>query len=231
MAIPNHIGIILDGNRRFAKRLLLQPWKGHEFGAQKLEKVFDWAKELGVKEITLYTFSVQNFSRPKEEFNYLMDLFRKEFDKLMNDGRLDRDKIKINFIGRLHLFSKDIQEKMLNLMEKTKDNNNFIINFAMAYGGREELVDAMSKMAKDIKAGSLKPEDIDEFMIDRYAYMSSQPEMIIRTSGERRLSGFLLWQSAYSELFFLDKFWPEFEKEDLAKCIEEYGSRDRRFGK
>ena len=135
--VPKHVGIILDGNRRFSRRLMMKPWKGHEWGAKKVEKLFDWCEELGIKELTLYTFSVENFTkRPKEEFDYLMNIFRKEFDKLKEDKRLDENKIRINFIGRIWMFPKDIQEKMGFLMEKTKNYNDYIVNFAMAYGGR-----------------------------------------------------------------------------------------------
>ncbi|MBI2499137.1 di-trans,poly-cis-decaprenylcistransferase [Candidatus Woesearchaeota archaeon] len=226
-----HVGIVLDGNRRFAKRLMMKPWMGHEWGAKKTEKLFDWCKELDIREMTLFTFSVENFNRPKEEFDYLMNLFEREFEKIKDDKRIYENKIKINFIGRLNMFPDKVQEKMKNLMEKTKEHNDFIINFAMAYGGRAEILDAAKRIAEKIEKGELKSGEVDEKIFEENLYMKDKPDMIIRTSGERRTSGFLLWQSDYSEWFFVEKCWPEFEKEDFVKCIEEYKKRDRRFGK
>jgi tritrans,polycis-undecaprenyl-diphosphate synthase [geranylgeranyl-diphosphate specific] len=230
--IPRHIGIILDGNRRFSKRLMIKPWKGHEWGAKKVEKLLDWCKELGIKELTLYTFSIENFNRPKEEFEYLMDLFRKEFERLKKeDSKIHKNKIRIRFIGRLWLFPKDIQEKMQRLMELTKDYNNYMINLAMAYGGRAEVVDATKKIAKLVLEGKLKIEDINEEIFSENIYLNDEPDLIIRTSGEKRTSGFLLWQGSYAEWFFCNKLWPEFEKEDLIIAIKDYSKRERRFGR
>jgi tritrans,polycis-undecaprenyl-diphosphate synthase [geranylgeranyl-diphosphate specific] len=229
--VPKHIGIILDGNRRFAKRLMIKPWKGHEWGAGKVEKLFDWCKELKIKELTLYAFSAQNFNRPKQEFDYLMKIFFDEFDKLLKDERLMKDKVRITFVGRLWMFPKDVHMKMVELMDKTKNNDKYLVNIAMGYGGREEVMDATIKIAKQIKSGELKVEDLNEEVFSKNLYFNSEPELIIRTGGERRTSNFLIWQSHYSEWFFLEKMWPEFEKEDLVKVIEEFKSRERRFGK
>ena len=233
--VPKHVGIILDGNRRFAKKLMLKPWMGHEWGAKKVEKLGEWCKELGVKELTLYAFSVQNFNRPKLEFDYLMSLFRKEFEALINDQEkwkvIYENKIKINFIGRIWMFPEDVRTSMQNLMDKTKDHKEHIINFAMAYGGREEVIDAIKKLAENVKSGKLDIDQINEEVFAKNLYMESEPEMIIRTGGEKRTSNFLLWQSHYSEWMFLEKFWPEFEKEDFIACIEEFKNRQRRFGK
>lgn len=229
--VPNHIGIILDGNRRFSKRLMLKPYKGHEWGAKKVEKLFDWCKELGIKELTLYSFSVENFNRPKKEFDFLMKLFKKEFDRLKNDKRLDEDKVRINFIGRIWMFPKDLQETMNYLMEKTKNYDGYIVNFAMAYGGRAEVIDATKKIAEQVKKGEIDIENINEESFSRNLYMEDEPDLIIRTGGEKRTSNFLIWQSVYAEFIFLEKMWPEFEKEDLINCIDEYSKRERRFGK
>ena len=228
--VPKHIGIILDGNRRLARRLMLKPYKGHEWGAKKVEKLFDWCKELGVREITLYSFSVENFNRPKEEFDYLMKLFKKEFDRLKNDKRLDEDKVRINFIGRIWMFPKELQETMHELMEKTKNYDNYIVNFAMAYGGRAEVIDAVKKIAEQVKKDKIDVNSINEESFSRNLYITDEPDLIIRTGGEKRTSNFLIWQSHYSEWFFLEKMWPEFEKEDLVKVINEFSKRDRRFG-
>ncbi|MBS3163183.1 di-trans,poly-cis-decaprenylcistransferase [Candidatus Woesearchaeota archaeon] len=226
-----HIAIVLDGNRRFAKRLMLEPWKGHEYGAQKTEKLLEWCKELGIKELTLYAFSMQNFNRPKNEFDYLMNLFRDNFYKLKDDKRIYENKIRINVIGRIHLFPEDVQKAMKEIMERTKHHDKYIINFAMAYGGREELIDTIKKIGRKIEDHKISAEEINEELVDNNLYMKDQPDFIIRTGGDHRTSNFLVWQSWYSEWFFLEKTWPEFEKEDLINCINEFKSREKRFGK
>jgi len=228
----SHLGVILDGNRRFAKRLLLEPWNGHQYGAKKVKELMRWASELGIKQLTLFCFSVENFSRPKKEYEFLMKIFRDEFADLKKDGsEVHKNKVKVNFIGRTHLFPQDVQDMMDELMESTKKYNDYQINFAMAYGGRAEIVDAVRKLSSDIKTGSVKPEDIDEDMFKSYLYLEDDPQLIIRTSGEMRLSGFLLWQSAYSEFYFCKKFWPEFSREDLIDALQSYSNRKRRFGR
>lgn len=226
-----HLGIILDGNRRFAKRLMIKPWKGHEWGAKKLERLFEWCKEFDIKELTLYCFSIQNFNRPKKEFDYLMNLFRAEFKKLKNDARIHKNKIRINVIGRTNLFPKDIQQSMKEVMERTKNHSRYVINFAMGYGGREEIVDAVRRIARDVKKGKIDADKIDEKAISKNLYLKSEPDLIIRTGGEHRTSNFLLWQSSYSELLFIEKMWPEFSKKDLALAISNYQQRERRFGR
>src|SRR3989344_2093838 len=229
--IPKHIGIIVDGNRRFAKRLIMKPWKGHEWGAKKFEQLLEWCKEYKVKELTLYTFSIENFNRPKQEFDFLMDLFEKEFKKIKHEDKIYDEKIKINFIGRINMFPENIQKQMKDLMASTKSHNNFIVNFAMAYGGRAEIIDATKKIAQQIKEGKLNIDEINEEVFSKNIYMESEPDLIIRTS-ERRLSGFLLWQGSYSEIQFLPEvLWPEFSKEHFVKCLEDYSNRQRRFGK
>ncbi|MFP4403082.1 MAG: polyprenyl diphosphate synthase [Nanoarchaeota archaeon] len=224
---PKHIGIIMDGNRRFSKKLMLQPWKGHEWGAKKLTKVLDWCKEYDIKQLTLYTFSIQNFNRPKEEFDYLMKIFIENFDKLKNDKKIHENKIKINVIGRIEMFPDEVQKRLLKIMDLTKNYNDYIINFAMAYGGQEEIVDAVKKILNK----KLKPEEIDNKTFSENLYLNNSPELIIRTGGEKRTSNFLSFQSAYSEWFFVDKMWPEFEKEDFVNIINQYSNRNRRFGK
>ncbi len=221
----------MDGNRRFAKRLMLKPWMGHEWGAKKLAKVLRWCHEYGIKEITVYTFSVQNFDRPKEEFDFLMDNFRENFDRLKTYKRIYDNKIRINIIGRLWMFAKDIQEKLREIMELTKKHDGPIINFAMAYGGREEVIDAAVRIAEKVKSGELNIEDINEEVFRKSLYMESEPDLVIRTGGEKRTSNFLAFQGAYSEYMFIEKMWPELEKKDFVKCIKEYSQRKRRFGK
>ncbi len=224
MGNVSHIAIILDGNRRFAKRLMLEPWKGHEYGAKKVEALIDWCHELKISELTIYSFSMQNFGRPKQEFEYLMKLMREAFEKFKDNPKIDHYGIKVNILGRYQLFPPDVVEIFDAVMKKTAHNNKFVINFAMAYGGREELLDAIKAIAGEIADGKLDPKTIDEHTISSHLYTTSEPDIIIRTN-------FLPWQSVYSELFFVDKAWPEFEKEDLLAILEEFSHRERRFGK
>lgn len=229
--VPNHIGLVLDGNRRFAKRLMLKPWKGHEWGAQKVEKLVEWCEELNIKELTLYVFSLKNFNRPKKEFIYLMDLFTDFFSKPELIERIHKNKIRINFIGRLNLLPENLQKLMKNLADSTSNYKGYTMNFAMAYDGRAEVIDATKKIAEQVKEGKLNLDQITEEVFSKNVYLESKPDLIIRTSGEKRTSGFLLWQGDYAEWYFLDKFWPEFEKEDLIKAINDFKNRERRFGK
>jgi tritrans,polycis-undecaprenyl-diphosphate synthase [geranylgeranyl-diphosphate specific] len=230
--LPRHVGFILDGNRRFAKRLMLKPWKGHEWGAKKVEQVLQWCKDKGIEEATLYALSIENFSRPKEEFDTLMNIFREECDALLDDKRAYSDKrVRVRFIGRLWMLPEDLQQKMQRIMEITTDNKPYTVNFAIAYGGRAEVLDATRKIAAAVKEGRINVEDINEEVFRKQLYIESEPDLVIRTSGEQRTSGFLLWQGSYAELHFSEKLWPEFEKEDLDKALAAYAERDRRFGK
>lgn len=231
MSVPKHIAFIMDGNRRFSKRLMLKPWKGHEWGVEKVRAVLDWCEEAGIQEVTLYTFSVENFNRPKQEFEYLMDLFIKEFKNLQTHELLDKHEIRVNIIGRIHLFPKELQDLMYGLMEKTKNYKKRIVNLAMAYGGRSEVVDAARKIAHAALKGEIDVESINEETFKENLYLDSDPDLIIRTGGERRMSNFLPYQGAYAELIFMDKMWPEIEKEDFLEAIAEYGRRHRRFGR
>jgi len=224
MKSPKHIAIVLDGNRRFAKRLMMEPWRGHELGAEKIEKLLDWCKELEIKEITLYCFSLENFNREKKEFEFLMKIFKKEFSRLKKDKRLHEDKIKLKFIGKTELFDEEIQKLVNDLEEMTKDYGSYKINFAFAYGGRQEILEAVKKLIEN-------KEEINEENLKKNLWLDSEPDLIIRTGGEKRTSNFLPWQSTYSEWIFLDKMWPEFEKQDLIDCIGEFRERERRFGK
>ena len=225
---PKHIAIILDGNRRYGIKKG-NKFLGHLEGAKNIEKLFKWCEELQIKELTLYTFSTENFSRPKEEVEYLMSLFRKQFKRLKDETKKKKNekRNKINFIGRLYLFPEDIQKEMHDLMEKTKENKDLTIKFAVGYGGRAEIVDAVKQIFK--KRDNI--DEIDENLIAKNLYLQSKPDILIRPGGELRISNFLIWQCAYSELFFIEKLWPEFTKQDLEKIIEEFKKRNRRFGK
>jgi tritrans,polycis-undecaprenyl-diphosphate synthase [geranylgeranyl-diphosphate specific] len=160
-----------------------------------------------------------------------MELFKKEFERLYHDKRIMEDSVKINILGRIHLLPKDLQELFHKIMKKTEKNNSYVVNFAIAYGGREEVVDAVMRLSKDVKNGILEPKDVNESIFQNYLYTPSEPDLIIRTGGDNRTSNFLIWQSNYSEWFFLEKCWPEIEKEDFIKVIEEFQQRERRFGK
>lgn len=231
--VPRHIGVILDGNRRFAKKLMLKPWMGHEWGAKKFWTFLDWCRELGVEEVTAYTFSVQNFNRPKEEFEYLMKLIVKEFEDIKKQGyaKLNADGVRINFIGRTWMFPEPVQQAFREITNATKNNAKYSVNFAMAYGGREEVIDAVKKLGEDIKAGKVDVSKLNEEVFGKYLYLNSDPALIIRTGGEKRTSNFLPWQGIYSEWFFVEKTWPEMEKADLVQVLKEFSERERRFGK
>ncbi len=219
-----HIGIILDGNRRFAKRLMKQPWKGHEYGAKKINKLLDWCIEFKVKELTLYCFSLENFNRPKKEFNYLMAIFKKETENLKKNPKIKKEKVRINFIGKKELLNPKLQKLMKENEEMTKNHKKHIVNFAIAYGGRQEMINAIKKLVKSKK-------EINEKNLKKNLWLQNEPDLIIRTGGEKRTSNFLPWQAAYSEWIFLDKMWPEFNKDDFKNSIAEFYNRQRRFGK
>jgi len=229
MTEPKHIAIILDGNRRFAKKLLLQPWKGHEFGRKKVEVILDYAKELGINQLTFYALSIENIkSRPKNELNFLYKIFREFFIEIDRE-KIQKNKTKIKFIGDLFLLPSDLQEECKKLEQETKENNEFIVNFAIAYGGKQEIIQAIKKII--INNPNLNQENITEQLITENLYLKDNPDIIIRTGGEKRTSNFLIWQSSYSEWFFLDKMWPEFEQQDLVNCIQEFKNRKRNFGR
>ncbi len=231
-AIVNHIGIIMDGNRRYAKQKGMPSFWGHQQGAEKFRKVIEWLRDLNVKEATFYTFSMQNFERSKEEVSYLFTLFEKEFGKFIKDpSELKKHEVRIRFVGRLHLFPKEMQETMYELMKMTKDYSKHFINFAIGYGGREEIVDAVKRVIEAVQNNDLSIEEVDEKKFANFLYLNSDPDFIIRTSGEMRTSNFLIWQSSYSEWFFLEKAWPEIEKGDIQNCISDFQNRERRIGK
>ena len=235
--MPEHIGVILDGNRRWARMHGLKPWLGHRAGAKKVEELLRWCLELGIKSVTLYSFSTENFNRSPEEVMALMELFEEKLRELKRSDVVHKHRVRVEVIGRLELLPGYLRELAREVEEATKDYDEHFLNVAIAYGGRAEIVDAVRKIAEDVRAGLLDPSDIDEELFERYLYTSHLPEevrdpdLIIRTSGEERLSGFLLWQSAYSELCFIDVFWPEFRRIDLLRAIRTYQGRQRRFGR
>ncbi len=233
--MPNHIAIILDGNRRWAKRNLSLPKEGHFKGADAVENLLDWCEEFDIKIITLYVLSAENLSRKDLELEYLFEIIRIRLEKLFNDPRIHKNQMRVKAIGRVELLPDSIKNVLKRLDDATKNYERHFLNIAIAYGGQDELIDAIKKIVGKIKDGVLKIEDINKKEIESNLYTShlpqSSPDMILRTSGEKRLSGFLLWQSAYSELVFMDVFWPGFRKIDLMRAIRTFQKRKRRIGK
>lgn len=230
MVIPNHVAIILDGNGRWAKKKGMPRTYGHVKGCENLEKICSVAKELGVKYLTVYAFSTENWKRSKEEVDALMKLFRNYMKKCI---KISRDnKMQVRVIGDPTAFDPDLQEKIKELEEYSSQYDELYFQIALNYGSRDEIKRAVQKMAEDVKAEKLNPEEISEQMISDYLDTKGlpDPDLLIRTSGEERLSNFLMWQLAYTEFYFTDVPWPDFSKEELEKAIEQYNSRDRRYG-
>jgi tritrans,polycis-undecaprenyl-diphosphate synthase [geranylgeranyl-diphosphate specific] len=229
-----HIAIVLDGNRRWASEKELNPWLGHEKGAETVEELLDWCEKLGVKNVTLYAFSTENFKRNSGEIEAIMHIAEEKFRKLLTDERIHRNKVHVKVIGRVNLLPEELQNLIGQVEAATANYDNQFLNFAFAYGGRAEIVDAAKVIAEKVKEGSVQTKDIDEALFEKYLYTShmdkQEPDLIIRTSGEERLSGFLLWQSAYSELAFLDVYWPDFRFIDLLRVVRTFQKRKRRFG-
>ncbi len=211
------------------------PKKGHWKGADAVENLLDWCEEFDIKIITLYALSAENLDRKDNELEYLYELIHMRLEKLYNDPRIHRNKMRVKAIGRIELLPNSIKDILKQLDDATKNYNNHFLNIALAYGGQYELVDAVKKIGGKIKDGSINIDDIDRKEIESNLYTShlpqSSPDMILRTSGEKRLSGFLMWQSVYSELVFMDIFWPEFRKIDLMRAIRTFQERKRRLGK
>jgi len=232
---PEHIAIILDGNRRWAVNHSLNPWIGHHFGAEKTEELLRWCLRLGVKSVTLYAFSTENFSRSPEEVDELMAIFERKLQETLKNEDIHKHKIRVKAIGRLNLLPEEMRVMIDQIEKATEGYDEHFLNVALAYGGRAEIIDAAKEIAQNVKEGKMVPEDIDEDVFEKFLYTShmpnQDPDLIIRTSGEERLSGFLLYQSAYSELCFLDVYWPEFRQIDLLRAIRIYQKRKRKFGK
>ena len=232
--VPEHIAIILDGNRRWAWERALNPWIGHHFGAEKIKNLLDWCLDLNVKSITLYAFSTENFRRPRQEVEEIMRIAEEKLKEVLTDERIHKNKVRIKVIGRRNLLPPSLQQLIREVEEATKDYNEHFLNIALAYGGRAEIVDAARKIAQKVESGELNSDVIDEKVFETHLYTAhlpkQDPDLIIRTSGEERLSGFLLWQCAYSELCFLDVYWPDFRRIDLLRAVRTYQRRKRRYG-
>lgn len=233
--IPSHIGIILDGNRRWAQNQGIIRGLGHEEGANRAEELLDWCHELGVKTVTLYVLSTENLDRTPDELNELFGLIEARLGRLLGDERIVKYKVNVRAIGHLDLLPQSVVDLLAAIEKKTADYCDHYLNIAVAYGGRAEITDVVKSVAEDVKSGRLSPESITEETVSNRLYTSylpnPEPDLIIRTSGEERTSGFLLWQGAYSELVFVDVFWPAFRFIDLLRAIRTYQKRRRRYGR
>ncbi|MFT5011541.1 MAG: undecaprenyl diphosphate synthase [Patiriisocius sp.] len=230
---PHHIGLIVDGNRRFARFRGLASNEGHTAGSENLESFLAWCRDLDVKIVTLYAFSVENHKRTDDEVDYLMRLILTKLKDYQFDPVIKEQRVKIKVLGRKEDLSAEMNEEIEKIESMTKDHERFQLNIAISYGGRAEIIDAVKKVALEVKAGELSVDDLTEKLFSTYLYTAGipDPDFIIRTSGEERLSGFLSWQSAYSELYFTEVFWPAFRKIDFWRAIRVYQQRERRFGK
>ncbi|MDG1114973.1 MAG: polyprenyl diphosphate synthase [Pseudomonadales bacterium] len=230
---PNHIGLILDGNRRFARGRGLEQNLGHEEGSKRVEEFLRWCRRLDIKVVTLYGFSTENFNRPEGEVDYLMDLIMAKLKHFQTDPEFLADRVKVKVIGRREDLSQAMNDQIDLVETMTADHDQFLLNIALSYGGRAEIIDAVKRIAGEVQSGELQIEEISEQRFSDYLYTVGvpDPDLIIRTSGEERLSGFLLWQSAYSELYFTEVYWPAFRMIDFWRAIRIYQQRERRFGK
>ena len=228
--LPAHVGVIMDGNGRWAKRRGLPRKMGHKVGAETFRTVGRYANRIGLRYMTMYVFSTENWSRPKDEVNAIMDLLRKYLEDVDN---YRSENIRIRFLGDLTVFDAKMQAKMAEIEKTSRDNTGLTLNLAVNYGGRSELTSAARQLALDAAAGKIRPEEITEQMLADRLYTKGEPDvdLIIRPSGEYRLSNFLIWQSAYAEYVFMDEIlWPDFKPADLDRALEEYQCRNRRFG-
>ena len=231
--MPKHVAIIMDGNRRYSKlQGNMDVVKGHEIGVDTLEKVLDWSIELGIEIITVYAFSTENFNRPEHEVEGLMKLFVKNFKRLVDHEKIHRNEVKVKVVGRTGLIPESVREAIQEEEDATAHYNKRLFNIAIGYDGRLEIIDSFKKIIEQVQAGEITIDDVDEDLVSANLYTEglADPNLIIRTSGEERLSGFLLWQSSYSELYFCETLWPELRKVDFIRAIRSYQERERRFG-
>lgn len=228
--LPKHIAVIMDGNRRWAREKGLSAPDGHKAGAETLENIVRYCNKIGIKYLTVYAFSTENWKRSKEEVGALMKLLGFYLDKFAK--RADTENIKIKILGDIEVLEDGLKKLLNKAMDRTKENTGLVFNIALNYGGRLELTTAMKKIAKKVKDGLIKPEDITEQTIENNLYTAGQPDpdILVRTSGELRTSNFLPWQLVYSEFCFLDKYWPDFNENDIDEVIKIYQKRNRKFG-
>ena len=231
--MPKHVAIIMDGNRRYSKlQGNMDVVKGHEIGVDTLEKVLDWSIELGIEIITVYAFSTENFNRPQHEVEGLMKLFVKNFKRLVDHEKIHKNEVKVKVVGKTELIPESVREAIKEAEDATAQYDKRLFNIAIGYDGRLEIIDSFKKIIEQVQAGEITIDDVDEELVSKNLYTGGldDPNLIIRTSGEERLSGFLLWQSSYSELYFCETLWPELRKVDFIRAIRSYQERERRFG-
>ena len=227
--IPNHVAIIMDGNGRWAQKKGLKRTKGHQMGAQVLKKISEYVYDKKIKVLSVFAFSTENWKRDKEEVDYLMDLFIKVFKD--NFKSIKEKGVKIVFSGLKTKLNDKVLKEMEKMTEETKNNKNGVFNICLNYGGQDEIVEATKKIVSDVKEGKIKIDDINKDMYNNYLFNDLPPiDLMIRTSGEFRISNFMLWQMAYAELYFTDVLWPDFDEKELDKAIDSFNKRDRRFG-
>lgn len=228
--VLEHLAVIMDGNRRWAKRNGKSIKEGHKAGAETLTNLVKWCIDFDIKYLTVYAFSSENWKREKSEINDIMSLLRKYLSEKQNE--FDNQGVMVRAIGRKDRVDADILKKVEEIEAKTKNNSKLVLNIAFDYGGRAEIVDAVKKIVKDIEAGNIAPEDLDEKLFGNYLYYGNtpDPDLVIRTSGEYRISNFLLWEIAYSEFYFSNTLWPDFSKDELKDIINNFKTRERRYG-
>ena len=228
--VPTHLAVIMDGNGRWAKKRILNRVDGHRKGIEVARQVIESSRELGIKYLTLYTFSKENWNRPKIEVDLLMGLFEKHIKS--ESALFIENNIRFKVIGKVEDFSKSLQDAVYDLEEKTASNDGMTLQLALSYSGRDEILEAVKSVAGKVKDGDITADDIDEELFENNLYTKGvpDPDLLIRTSGESRISNFLLWQLAYTEIYITDVLWPDFVEEDLITAIRDYQSRDRRFG-
>ena len=228
--LPEHIAIIMDGNRRWAKEKNLEVKQGHYAGAENLEKIAQYANKIGIKYMTIYAFSTENWKRSENEVKALMMILKNYIEKLLE--RTSANNIKINILGDISRLEIGLQNSINKIIDKTKNNTGLTLNIAFNYGGRAEILRATKQIAEEVHEGKLDLEKIDEKCIENHLYTKGQPDpdILIRTSGEIRISNFLLWQLAYTEFIFIDKYWPDFNENDIEESIHIFQKRHRKFG-
>jgi len=230
MKVPQHVAIILDGNGRWAKSKGMPRNYGHAQGSKNVERICEEAYRMGIKYLTVYAFSTENWNRPQDEVDALMKLLRNYMKTCLKTAA--KNDMKIRVIGDLGRLDDDIRGRIAELIEATKDNKGLNFQIAINYGSRDEMVRAARRLAEDCASGKIGPDEIDETLFERYldTHGIPDPDLLIRTSGEQRLSNYLLWQLAYTEFYFTDVLWPDFTKEELVKAVTQYNARDRRYG-
>ena len=228
--LPKHVGIIMDGNGRWAKKRGLPRSAGHKVGADTFRKITKYCSKIGIKYLTVYAFSTENWRRPAEEVDFLMGLFEQYLKEALRD--FQEENIRVIFLGDKTAFSPKLRSLIEEVEQVSRGKTGMTLNIAMNYGGRDEILKAVRELAEDVKAGDLLPEEINVEALEKRLYTATQPDpdLIIRPSGEYRLSNFLLWQGAYAELVFMDVLWPDFKEHDLERALDEYAARNRRFG-